>query len=73
MAGVEGVRAWLSTSASRHPDSRRPALFQPPLPPCLALIMDEPIVILKRQRQDGPFSQKKFFKKTAKGKVLKSE
>lgn len=31
------------------------------------------ITIAKRQRQDGPFSQRKFFKKTAKGKVLKGE
>jgi hypothetical protein len=31
------------------------------------------ITIVKRQRDDGPFAQRKFFKKTAKGKVLKGE
>jgi len=31
------------------------------------------ITIQKRARQDDAFSQRKFFKKTAKGKVLKGE
>jgi hypothetical protein len=31
------------------------------------------ITILKRRRADAPFAQTKFYKKTAKGKVMNSE